>query len=145
MYSGVLDDSAGRRELRSDEQPAQLRDRHWRRLIHLRVLVHEPGESDRRPLASWPEPVEHLAQRPLRLRPRREPTHLRFLRAATFEPVPVCPQRLAIRTLRLQLERLPLLDHHEPPRSEKEIDESRAYPLPAREGAWADTTPKRPR
>ena len=79
------------------EQPAQLRDRHRRRLMHLQVLVHELGERDRRPPASRPEPVEHLPQRLLRLRPRREPADLRPLRAATLNPVPVRPQRLTVR------------------------------------------------
>src|SRR5207253_9312338 len=64
-----------------------------------------------------PEPVEHLPKRLLRLSPRREAAHLRTLRATTFEPVPVCPQRLPVGTLRLQPEHLTLLDHHEPPRS----------------------------
>jgi hypothetical protein len=48
-----------------------------------------------------------------------KPTNLRPLRAATLEPVPVRPQRLPVWSLRLQLEHLPLQDHHEPPRSDK--------------------------
>jgi hypothetical protein len=40
-----------------------------------------------------------------------EPTHLRPSQASSFEPVPVRPQRLAVRALRSQLEHLPLLDH----------------------------------
>jgi hypothetical protein len=86
------------------KQTTQLRDRDRRRLMHLQVLVHELGERYRRSSASWPAPIEHLAQRFFRFRARRKAAHLRSLGAATFEPVSVCPQRLAVGTLRLQLE-----------------------------------------
>jgi hypothetical protein len=42
------------------EQPAQLRDRHRRRLMHLQVVLYELGERDRRPPASRSEPLEPL-------------------------------------------------------------------------------------
>src|SRR5881409_141369 len=86
--------------------------------MHLQVLVRELGERDRPPSTARAKPVEHLTQRFLGLCTCREPTHLWPFGAATFEPVPVRPQRLPVRALRLQLEHLPLLDHHKPPRSD---------------------------
>src|ERR1051326_6693771 len=85
--------------------------------MHLQVLVHELGQRDRRSSATRSEPIEHLPQRLLRLCRSREPADLQPLRAAALEPVAVCPQRLPVRTLRLQLEHLAVLDHLEPPRS----------------------------
>src|SRR5581483_6038694 len=62
---------------------------------------HELGDRDRRPPATRAKPVEHLAQRFLGPLACREPTHLRAFRAATFEPVPIRPQRLPVRAFRL--------------------------------------------
>jgi hypothetical protein len=41
--------------------------------MHLQVLVHELSRRDHRPPASRAEPIQDLAKRLLRLRPRREP------------------------------------------------------------------------
>jgi hypothetical protein len=64
---------------RLSKQPAQLRDRHRRRLMHLQILLDELSESDRCASASWPEPVDDLAKRLLGFRPGSEPTDLRPL------------------------------------------------------------------
>src|SRR5439155_19207236 len=109
--------------------------------MHLQVLIHELGERDRRSSASRSEPVEHVAKCLLRVRPRREPTYLRPLRAATLNPVPIRPQRLTVVTLRLQLEHLALLDHHEPPPSKTDRGISRRPPLSSRgsQSLWIRT------
>jgi hypothetical protein len=105
--------------------------------MHLQVLVHEVCERDRRSSTARPESVEHLAQGLLRLFSCREPAHLRTFRAAPLEPVAICPQRVTVRALRLQLEHLTVLDHHEPPRSNGWIEESRVDHLSVREGVRA--------
>jgi hypothetical protein len=67
----------------------------------------EPGE---RPLSS----LRYIDGVPLwggRGRTARESAYLRPRRSAPFESIPIRPQRLAIRRLRLQLEHLTLLDH----------------------------------
>jgi len=73
------------------EQPAQLRDRHRRGLVHFQVFVDELSQRDRRPTATRTEAIENLAKCFLRLRSTREAADLRPLRAAAFQPVPVRP------------------------------------------------------
>jgi hypothetical protein len=121
------------------EQPAELGDRYRRRLMHFQVLVDEFSERDRRPSAARAEPIEHLAQRLLGLDTCRKATDLRPLRAASLEAIPVSPQHLAVRALRLQLEDLTLLDHLEPPRlnngsrnlvqTTSQLERGRAHPF----------------
>jgi len=97
------------------KQPAQFRHRDRRRLMDAEVLADKVVKRHRGRSAPGPEPVENLAQRPLRLRACREPAHLPPRRAATCIPVPVGPQRLVLGALRPQLEHLTLLDHGRPP------------------------------
>lgn len=95
------------------EQPAQLGNRHGSRLVHLQILASELAEPDRRPSAAGPDAIKNFAKRLFRLRTCREATDLRALRAASFEPVTVRPQRLTVDAFRLQLEHLTVLDHFE--------------------------------
>jgi len=70
------------------EQPAQLRDRHGCSLVYLQVLVDELPKRDGCSSATWAEPIEHLAQRLLRLRMTGEAVYLRAFRAAPLKPIP---------------------------------------------------------
>jgi hypothetical protein len=92
---------------RLPEQPAQLRDRHRFGLAQLQVLLDEPGERGRA-TAARTDPIERLPERlpePLLcFRVSHEPAHLRPSRTSSFEPIPVGPQRLPSRALRLELE-----------------------------------------
>jgi len=96
------------REGRLREQPAQFFDRRRRGLMHLEVLFDQLGERDHRARA---KPLERTLKSPLRLDSRREPTHLRTLRAATIHAVAVCPHRLPVRPPRPQLQYLTVLCH----------------------------------
>jgi hypothetical protein len=79
--------------------------------MHLEVLIDEFSERDRPRAPARSEPLKHLLKRLQCLSTAREPAHLRPHRATPFKPIPIRPQRLAIRRLRLQLEHLTLLDH----------------------------------
>jgi hypothetical protein len=107
----IRDALAAEHRGRLAEQPAQLRDRHRRCLVHLQVLVDELAEGHCRPSPAWGDPIKSFAKCLLRLFPAREATDLWPCRAASFESVPVCPQRLAVGVFRLQLEHMALLDH----------------------------------
>jgi hypothetical protein len=97
---------------RLPEQPAELRDRDAFTLVPVQVLLDPLAEHQRVRAAAGQEPGKLVLKRPLRVSLGREPSHLSSLRAATCDPVPVRPQRLAVRALRLQLEHLALLNHH---------------------------------
>src|SRR5439155_26564524 len=86
-------------------------------LMRLQVLLDPLAERQRRRTTAGHQPGQLVLKRPLRLSPAAEPAHLHSRRTATRNAIPVGPQRLPIRALRLQLEYLTLLDHHEPPRS----------------------------
>ncbi len=96
---------------RLPEQPAELRDRDAFTLMRVQVLLNPLAERDRRRTAAGQEPGQLLLKRPLRLSLGAEPAHLQSRRAAACDAIPVSPQRLPIRALRLQLEHLTLLDH----------------------------------
>ena len=70
--------------------------------MHLQVLVDQLAERDRCRSPARPESCEHLLERVQRVAARRESTNLRPRRPAMpFKPVPVSPQRLTGRALRL--------------------------------------------
>ena len=91
--------------------------------MQLQVLLDEFGERDRA-AAAGTDPIERLPERLLRLRPAREPTHLRPRRTSSLEPISVRPQPLTVRALRRQLEHLPLLDQLKPSSIDNWIEES---------------------
>jgi hypothetical protein len=93
------------------ELPAQLRERDPLRLMQLEVLIDEFSERDRPRAPDRSEPLMHLLKRLQCLSTARESVYLRPRRSAPFEPIPIRPQPLAGRRLRLQFEYLTLLDH----------------------------------
>src|SRR5712691_3375391 len=92
--------------------------------MHLQVLVDQLGKRHRRRAPARTEPLKNLPKRLQRLGASREPTNLWPCRAASLEPVAVRPQRLPVDALRLQLEHLALLPHHEPSSIDRRIEES---------------------
>jgi hypothetical protein len=91
--------------------------------VQLQVLLDKLGERGRA-TAARTDPIERLPESLLCFRASREPAHLRPTRTSSFEPIPVRPQRLPIRALRLELEHLTLLDHLGTSSIDNEIEES---------------------
>src|SRR6266536_5725105 len=79
--------------------------------MHLEVLVHQFSERDCRRSPARAEALEHFLKRLQCVSTARETAHLRPRRSTPFKPIPVRPQRLAVRRLGLQLEHLTLLNH----------------------------------
>ena len=96
---------------RLPEQPAKLRDRDPFTLVRAQVLIDPLGERQRLGTATGQEPGQLVLKRSLRFSLGAEPAHLQSRRTAARDAIPVGPQRLPIRALRLQLEHLTLLDH----------------------------------
>jgi hypothetical protein len=92
--------------------------------VHLQVLVDQLAERYRRRPPSGSKPCKHLLESLQRVSASREPADLRSRRPASLEPVAVRPQRLPVDALRLQLEHLALLPHHEPSSIDRRIEES---------------------
>jgi hypothetical protein len=109
---------------RLPEQPAELRDRDAFTLVPVQVLLDPLAQHQRRRTAAGHEPGQLVLKRPLRLSLGAEPARLSSRRTATGDPVPIRPQRLAVRALRLQLEHLTLLDHLVTSSIDNEIEES---------------------
>lgn len=97
-----------KRGRRLAQQPAQLRHRHWLTWMRQQILLDELDQRQGRRPSARTEPVERLAKRPLRLRSAREPTDLPSAGTAALQAVPIGPQWLAVRAVRLQLEHLSL-------------------------------------
>ena len=105
--------------------------------MHLEVLIDEFSERDRPRAPARSEPLKHLLKRLQCLSSARESAYLRPGRSAPVESIPIRPQRLAIRRLRLQLEHLALLDHRGASSIDNEprnLTQTRRDHLSAREG-----------
>jgi hypothetical protein len=92
--------------------------------MRIQVLLDPLSERQRHRTAAGQEPAQLVLKRPLRLSLAAEPAHLQPRRAAACDAIPVGPQRLPIRTPRLQLENLTLLDHLGTSSIDNEIEES---------------------
>jgi hypothetical protein len=92
--------------------------------MRLQVLLDPLAERQRHRTAAGQEPGQLVLKRPLRLSPAAEPAHLHSRRTAARNAIPEGPQRLPIRTLRLQLEHLTLLNHVRTSSIDNEIEES---------------------
>ena len=128
------------------EQPAELRDRDAFTLMCIQVLLDPLAERQRRRTAAGHKPRQLVLKRPQRLSPSAEPAHLQSRRTAACDAIPVGPQRLPIRALRLQLEHLTLLDHFGTSSIDNEIEEShprRDDDHLSDEGSAACRTPQR--
>jgi hypothetical protein len=77
---------------RAIEQKAQLLHSDWRGLVLCEVLVDELGEGRHSTdLASAPQLLERLVERPVRILGTREPTSLHALPVSSTDPVAVGP------------------------------------------------------
>ena len=92
--------------------------------MRLQVLLDPLAQRHRRRSAAGHESGQLVLKRPLRLSLAAEPAHLHSRRTAARDAIPIGPQRLPIRALRLQLEHLTLLSHLGTSSIDNEIEES---------------------
>ena len=94
------------------EQPAQLLDRRRRRLMDPQILLDQLRDGH---LAAGAKPRKLSPERSLRFVACREAAHLRPLREAPIDAIPIRPPRLAVAPATAQLQNLTVLCHLAPP------------------------------